>query len=54
MQKGNFEDIKEVIGSRKSKDWRYIDQIQKISAKYSTTTVNNIYCIPMANDTYPC
>ena len=54
MQKGHFEDIKGVIGSRTSKDRGYNDQIQKISAKYSTTTVNNIYCIPMANDTYPC
>jgi hypothetical protein len=41
MQKGNFEDIKEVIGSRKSKDRQYNDQTQKISAKYSTTTENN-------------
>jgi hypothetical protein len=40
MQKGNFEDIKGVIGSRKSKDIRYNDQIQKISSKYSTTTEN--------------
>jgi hypothetical protein len=31
MQKGNFEDIKERN-----------DQIQKISAKYYTTTENNI------------
>ena len=42
MQKGNFEDIKEAIGSRKSKDRRCNDQIEKISAKYSTTTKNNI------------
>jgi hypothetical protein len=41
MQKGNFEDIKEVIGCRKSKDRRCNDQAQKISAKYSTTTENN-------------
>ena len=54
MQKCNFEDIKEVIGSRKSKDRRCNDQIQKISEKYYTTTKNNINCIPMANDTYPC
>jgi hypothetical protein len=54
MQKGNVQDIKEVIGSRKSKDRRYNDQIQKISAKYSTTTKNNINWIPMACDTYPC
>ena len=42
MQKCNFEDIKDVIGSRKSKDRQCNDQIQKISAKYSTTTKNNI------------
>jgi hypothetical protein len=42
MRKCNFEDIKGVIGSRKSKDRRCIDQTQKISAKYSTTTENNI------------
>ena len=52
MQKCNFEDIKGVIRSRKSKDRGYNDQIQTISEKYST--MNNIYCIPMANDTYPC
>ena len=54
MQKGNFEDIKGVIGSRKSKDRRYNDQIQKISVKYPTTTENNRNCVPMANDTYLC
>jgi hypothetical protein len=54
MPKANFEDIKGVIGRRKSKDRRYNDQIQQISSKYSTTTENNINCIPMANDTYPC
>ena len=54
MQKGNFEDIKEVIWSRKSKDGRCNDQIQKVSAKYSTTTDNNVDWIPMENDTYPC
>jgi hypothetical protein len=48
MQKGNFVDTKGVIGSRKSKDRQYNDQIQNISEKYSTTTKNNINCIPMA------
>ena len=54
MQKGNFEDIKGVIGSRKSKDRRYNDQMQKISSEYSTTTESNVNCILLANDTYPC
>ena len=54
MQKSNFEDTKGVFGSRKSKDKQYNDQIQKISEKYYATTKNNINCIPMANDTYPC
>ena len=48
MQKGNFEDTKEVFGSRKQKDRQYNDQIPKISEKYSTTTKNNINCIPIA------
>jgi hypothetical protein len=42
MQKRNFVDIKEVIRTRKSKDRRCNDQTQKISAKYFTTTENNI------------
>jgi hypothetical protein len=54
MHKCNFEDIKEVIGSRKSKDRWCNDQTRKISAKYSTTTENNANWIPMAYDTYPC
>ena len=39
MQKGTFEDIKEVIRSN--------DQIQMISAEYYTTTENNINWIPI-------
>ena len=42
MQKGTFEDIKEVIRSRNSKDRRCNDQIQMISSEYYTTTENNI------------
>jgi len=54
MQKGNFKDTKGVFGSRKSKDRKYNNRIQKISEKYSTTTKNNINCIPMANDAHLC
>jgi hypothetical protein len=42
MQKSNFEDTKGIFGSRKSNDRQYNDQM------------NNINCITMANDTYPC
>ena len=54
MQKGNFEDTKGIFGSRNSKDRQCNDQIQNNSEKYSTTTMNNINCITLANDTYPC